>query len=57
MSGVAPFEGRVEVCSRGSVVTNPPVWGTVCDDGWSLNDANVACGQLGFDNTGEGVMV
>ena len=45
MGGSNMFEGRVELCWN-------ETWGTICDGFWSTNDANVACRQLGFLDTG-----
>ena len=41
MGGSGPHEGCVQVYQN-------DVWGTVCDNGWDLQDATVVCHELDY---------
>ena len=45
VDGQSAYEGRVEVCIGQR-------WGTVCNTGWSTEDSEVVCQQLGYPPTG-----
>ncbi|XP_067106406.1 neurotrypsin [Osmerus mordax] len=48
VGGEGSYEGRLEIFYRGQ-------WGTVCDDGWTDSNTQVACRQLGF-RSGETIL-
>ena len=40
-SGLNSAQGRIEIYYEDE-------WGTVCDEGWDINDGTVVCHQLGY---------
>ena len=45
VGGMNKTQGRVEICLGG-------LWGTVYDDSWTYQDAQVVCKQLGYPYSG-----
>lgn len=41
IGGTGPYEGTVELNING-------VWGTVCDDHFDINDAQIICRMAGY---------
>ena len=46
--GFTPKEGRVEVCAEDPGTSGQYIWGAVCDDYWTDDDARVVCRQQGY---------
>ena len=42
LTGTFPSAGRLEIYLNGR-------WGTICDDGFGVDDAILACNQLGYE--------
>lgn len=49
LDGVIEQEGRPEVCVDG-------VWGSICDDNWSIDDAHVMCLSLGYTGSASTIL-
>ena len=47
VGGTVPHEGRLEIFHSSA-------WGTVCDDHWDLDNAQVACKALGYADGSDG---
>ena len=49
VNGSIPNAGRLEICIMDQ-------WGTICNDGWTHDNAEVACRQLGYSTDGKTCM-
>ena len=49
VNGSIPNAGRLEICIMDQ-------WGTICNDGWTHDNAEVACRQLGYSTDGKNCM-
>ena len=49
--GYTPKEGRVEVCLEDPDNSGSYVWGSICDDYWTDEDADVICKTQGYYNS------
>ena len=50
VNGTVPSEGRVELCLEGK-------WTSVCDKGWTVQDAQVVCAQLGYGTDSKIILI
>ena len=49
--GFTPKEGRLEICAEDPDTNGTYIWGTVCDDYWTDEDAGVVCKALNYHNS------
>ena len=53
-NGNTANEGLLEICADKPGDSEGQVWGTICDDYWTTDDAHVACRQLGYTHAQSG---
>ena len=49
--GFTPKEGRVEICAEDPDTSGSYIWGKVCDDYWTDEEAGVVCKALDYHET------
>ena len=50
VGGKGAYEGTIEVCFEN-------LWGLVAEAGWTQNDAEIVCKQLGYTTEGSNTVV